>query len=95
MSAFRTSFSEKDKRKFERTKSNEPVLIKFQDMEYQGVIKDKSETGFYIELDKNLFQGLKINLEYFSETVKKEIKFTGRIVRKDSAGIGLEIRYES
>jgi len=93
MPADPTSFSEKDKRKFERTKSNEPVLIKFQDIEYHGVIKDKSKTGFYIEIDKNVFQGLKIDLEYYSETVQKEINFTGRVVRKDNFGIGFEIRY--
>ena len=94
MSSDSNDFPEKDKRKFERIRSTEPVLIKFQKLEYHGVLKNRSEKGFYIEIAKDLFQGMKIDLEYFSETAQKEIHFTGRIVRKDDIGIGLEIRYE-
>jgi len=94
MSDVSSGFPKKDKRKFERIKSNEPVIIKLQNLEYHGVIKNKSEKGFYIEIDKDLFEGLKIDLEYYAETAQKEINFTGRIVRKDNSGIGVEIRYE-
>ena len=94
MSDVSSGFPKKDKRKFERIKSNEPVIIKLRNLECHGVIKNKSERGFYIEIEKYLFEGLKIDLEYYSETAQKEINFTGRIVRKDNSGIGVEIRYE-
>ena len=94
MSSDFTDFSGKEKRKHERIKTNDPVLIKIQDAEYHGVIKDKSEKGFYIEIDEDLFQGLKIDLEYYSEAAQKEFNFTARVVRRDNSGIGLEIRYE-
>ena len=94
MSTPNTQAFEKEKRKCERIKSSEPVLIKFQDSEYHGVIKNKSENGFYIEIDKELFQGLKVDLEYYSETARKEFRFAARVVRQDQSGIGLEVRYE-
>jgi PilZ domain-containing protein len=94
MSDVSSGFPKKDRRKFERVKSNEAVIIKLHNTEYQGVIKNKSERGFYVEIDKDLFEGLKINLEYYSETAQKEINFTGRVLRKDKSGIGVEIRYE-
>ena len=89
-----SEFSVKEQRKNERIKCYEPVSIKYRDLEYHGVIKDKSEKGFYIEIDKDLFNGLKIDLEYYSETAQKEFRFAARIVRKDQFGVGLEIRYE-
>ena len=78
-----TNFSGKEKRQNERIKSNEPVSIKYEDSEYNGVIKDKGEKSFYIEIIENLPIGLKVNLEYYSETAKKILNFTTRIVRKD------------
>lgn len=95
MAAANSDFSGKEKRRNERLKCSEPVSIRYQESEYHGVIKDKSEKGFYIEIDQDLFQGLKIDLEYYSATAQKELHFTARVVRKNSSGIGLEIRYES
>ena len=40
------AFHVHEKRKHKRIKCNEPILIKFKDMEYLGIIKDKSEKGF-------------------------------------------------
>ena len=85
----------KNNRKYPRTNCSESTFFSTQTMVFEGLIKNKSQKGVYIESLLALPVGQNITVAMPSNgKKKKEIKIEGKVVRVDDAGFGVEFQQQ-
>ena len=85
----------KNNRKYPRTSCSETTFFSTQTMVFEGLIKNKSLNGVYIESFLGLQVGQNITVALPSiQKKKKEVKIEGKVVRTDEEGFGVEFRQQ-
>lgn len=83
----------KNNRKYPRTNCSVSTFFSTRTMVFEGLIKNKSQKGVYIESLLALPVGQNITVAMPTNGKKeKEIKIEGKVVRVDEAGFGVEFR---
>lgn len=78
-----------DKRQYQRTIFKKRIRLKNFNRIYNGQIRDISRGGAFIETDSTFPIGKKIVLTLSGKMVKKRVRLTGWIMRKDNDGFGI------
>ena len=78
-----------DKRQYQRTIFKKRIRLKNFNKIYNGQIRDISRGGAFIETDSTFPIGKKIVLTLSGRMVRKKVRLTGWIVRKDNSGFGI------
>lgn len=66
-----------------------PVNCVVEEQSYKGLILDINSTGAYIDIDEPLSIGLNITLAFFSPFSLKTIQLSGKIIWRNTHGIGV------
>lgn len=82
----------KDRRRDPRRPCSVPVDYATEDRVFKGFIKDISSGGVFVESQKNLDVGEEITLTFTSPDLRKPMKITGEIVRKNLLGVGVKFK---
>jgi len=80
----------KDSRRFRRIRCSETTHFITRQQLHEGVIKNFSRGGTYIEVDGFFYAGQEITVAGPFESGWKECKQKGAIVRSDGKGIGVK-----
>ena len=80
----------KDQRKHPRAACDIPVNYATDGGLFEGLIKNISRCGVFIETRVEMGIGEAINMTFASPGRTKSIKIAGKVVRKDSHGVGVE-----
>jgi hypothetical protein len=84
-------WQQRDQRRFPRQKSTNPSRFFVQDQEYQGVIKNVSADGMFIESPQNVAPGEKVTIVFSLFSFEDPIRITGQIAWKDRDGFGVKL----
>lgn len=84
-------WQQRDQRRFPRQKSTNPSRFFVQDQEYQGVIKNVSADGMFIESPQHVAPGEKVTIVFSLFSFEDPIRITGQIAWKDQDGFGVKL----
>lgn len=84
-------WQQRDQRRFPRQKSTNPSRFFVQDQEYQGIIKNVSADGMFIESPQNVAPGEKVTIVFSLFSFEDPIRITGQIAWKDRDGFGVKL----
>ncbi|MFY9941340.1 MAG: PilZ domain-containing protein [Desulfobacterales bacterium] len=84
-------WQQRDQRRFPRQKSTNPSRFFVQDQEYQGVIKNVSADGMFIESPQNVAPGEKVTIVFSLFSFEDPIRITGQIAWRDRDGFGVKL----
>ena len=79
-----------DRRKHPRRSYQRPVFFTAQTQYYEGIIKNISRNGAFIEINHNFSEGQSIRLVIPGTKIDKGVMLKSAIVRKDQDGIGVQ-----
>lgn len=79
-----------DRRKHHRRPYQKPVFFTGQNQYYEGIIKNISQNGAFIEINNNFSKGQSIRLVIPGTKIDKGVMLKSAIVRKDKDGIGVQ-----
>ncbi|MFO7494366.1 MAG: PilZ domain-containing protein [Desulfobacterales bacterium] len=80
-----------DQRRFPRQNSANPSRFFIQDHEYQGVIKNVSADGMFIESPQSVAPGETVTIIFSLFSFEDPIRITGQIAWKDRHGFGVKL----
>jgi len=79
-----------DRRKHPRRPYQKPVFFTGQNKYFEGIIKNISQNGAFIEINNNFSEGQSIRLVIPGTKIDKGMMLKSSIVRKDKDGIGVK-----
>jgi hypothetical protein len=79
-----------NRRKHPRRSYQRPVFFTAQNQYYEGIIKNISRNGAFIEIKSNFSEGQSIRLVIPGTQIDKGVMLKSAIVRKDQGGIGVQ-----
>jgi hypothetical protein len=79
-----------DRRKYPRRSYQRPVFFTAQNQYFEGIIKNISRNGAFIEIKSNFSEGQSIRLVIPGTKIDKGVMLKSTIVHKDQAGIGVQ-----
>lgn len=80
-----------DQRRFPRQNSANPSRFFVQNHEYQGIIKNISADGMFIESPQNVAPGETVTIIFSLFSFEDPIRITGQIAWKDQHGFGVKL----